>query len=177
MFKQRVKSENSFKARFLAGLASLWMRSLRIELHTPVDFGPGILGLWHRDVIASVSAFKDMGVHMMVSQSKDGEPLSLAAENLGYKVTRGSDSHGATNVRHILKSLNEGSFAGMALDGPRGPALEIKPGSPWLARRSGRPLWLLKPTYGSYIVLNTWDKMIIPLPFSKIRMYVQRLDV
>ena len=168
-------SKIPLKTKFFAKLGALWMRSLRIRLHTPEDFRPGVLGLWHRDLLASCAAFKDKGVHILVSKSDDGEILALATTSLGFEVTRGSDTEGPLNVRHILRSLRAGRFAGMALDGPRGPALEVKPGSKWLAESSGTPLWHIVPHYGAHITLNTWDKFVVPLPLSSIDVEIKYL--
>ena len=65
--------KNSLKVRLGALFASLWIRSLRIRLSTPDGFGPGILGVWHRDLLACAAAFKNWGVHTLISQSKDGD--------------------------------------------------------------------------------------------------------
>ena len=159
---------DGFKAKMGSFLVSLWLGSLRVRLEAPEEFGPGILGTWHRDLLASCAAFKDMEVHAFVSQSKDGDFFSATAKRLGYVVTRGSDSHGALNVRHLLESLKSGQFAGMALDGPHGPAGIVKPGSLWLSRKSGRPLWKIQVQYGRHFTLHTWDRFIIPLPMSTI---------
>lgn len=166
----------TFKTKFLAFLGALWIRSLRIRLHTPDDYRAGILGLWHRDLLASCAAFKDKGVHVLISESKDGEIFARATRRLGYEVTRGSDSHGSTNVRHLLKSLRNGKFTGMALDGPHGPALQAKPGSFWLSKASGKPLWLIDvKKYGPHITLKSWDNFIIPLPLTAIDIEIKYL--
>ncbi|PWJ62762.1 MULTISPECIES: lysophospholipid acyltransferase family protein [unclassified Fibrobacter] len=162
----------SLKVRITSKIVELWLRSLRTRLQAPAEFGPGILGLWHQDVLACVAAFKDKNVHILISESKDGEFLAATAQRLGYKVTRGSDTHGSSNVRHVLDTLKKGGFAGMALDGPRGPALQEKPGSVWLSKSSGRPLWLLSPRYGRHLRLKNWDKMYIPLPLTSIDMRI-----
>ena len=163
------------KTKLLAWLGALWMRSLRIRLHEPDDFRPGILGLWHKDLLASCAAFKDKNVHILVSESSDGEFFAQAAKRLHYEVTRGSDTHGATNVRHLLQSLRSGRFVGMALDGPHGPALQVKPGSLWLSKASGRPLWLFCIKYGRHFQLNGWDNFIIPLPLTAIDIEIKYL--
>lgn len=165
----------SWKIKIGATLAALWMRSLRIRVHAPADFRPGVLGLWHQDLLASTAAFKDKGVHILVSESGDGEFFAQAAQKLGYTVTRGSDTHGATNVRHVLKSLKKGTFVGMALDGPHGPDHQVKPGSVWLSKSSGTPLWLLEFKYGAHIKLKGWDKFIIPLPLTTIDLEIKYL--
>ena len=162
-----------FKVKLLALLGRLWIRSLRIRLNVPEGFGPGILGSWHCDLLASFAAFKNMGVHALVSESQDGEILARAIGRLGYRVARGSDTHGSLNVRHLVQTLKEGGFVGMALDGPRGPALQVKPGSPWLSRISGRPLWHICPRYGAYFRLKTWDNFVVPLPLSAIDIEIK----
>ena len=164
-----------FKVRFKAFLVTLWIKSLRIRLKTPESFAPGILGVWHKDLLASAAAFKNWGVHTLVSESSDGDLFATIVQNLGYSVTRGSSTHGATNVRHLLTPLKEGRFVGMALDGPRGPALEVKQGSKWLAQSSGRPLWFVDVHYGAHITLKTWDNFILPLPLTSIDIEIKYL--
>ena len=158
----------NFRAKLASLVVSLWLRSLRVRLEPPEGYGPGILGIWHRDLLACCAAFKDKGVHALISESRDGDFFSATARRLGYKVTRGSDSHGALNVRRLLDSLNAGRFAGMALDGPRGPAGIAKPGSLWLSRKSGRPLWEIQVQYGRHFSLHSWDWFVIPFPMSTI---------
>lgn len=161
------------KFKIGATLAAIWMKSLRIRIHAPADFRPGVLGLWHQDLLASTAAFKGKGVHILVSESEDGELFTQAAQMLGYTVTRGSDTHGATNIRHVLKALKQGTFVGMALDGPRGPDHQVKPGSVWLSKSSGAPLWIFQFKYGRHFKLKTWDKFIIPLPLSTIDLEIK----
>ena len=167
--------KKSLKVRLGALFASLWIKSLRIRLSTPDDFGPGILGVWHRDLLACAAAFKNWGVHTLISQSKDGDFFADTVKQLGYQVTRGSDTRGSSNVRHVLKALSQGQFAGMALDGPRGPAGEIKPGSRWLSKQSGRPLWIVSVKYGAHFTLKTWDKFVLPLPLTAIDIQIKYL--
>ena len=165
----------SFKVRLGALLATLWVKSLRIKLTRPENFAPGILGIWHRDLLASCAAFKHWGVHAFISESNDGELFAAIAQNLGYTVTRGSDTHGSLNVRHVLKALRQGNFAGMALDGPHGPAEKVKPGSKWLSEQSGRPLWFVSVHYGPHVTLKTWDKFVLPLPLTSIDIQIKYL--
>ena len=164
-----------FKVRLGAFLARTWIKSLRIRIHAPDTYSPGILGIWHKDLLAATAAFKGQGVHALISESEDGNLFASVAQALGYTVTRGSSTHGASNVRHLLKSLGEGRYAGMALDGPRGPAGEVKKGSIWLSKASGRPLWLVTAWYGRHITLNTWDKFVLPLPLTAIDIEIKYL--
>jgi hypothetical protein len=158
----------NLKVKTASLLVSLWLRSLRVKVEVPEGYGPGILGIWHRDLLASCAAFKDMGVCALVSQSGDGEFFAATASRMGYVVFRGSDTRGSSNIRHLLLALKKGNFAGMALDGPHGPAGVAKPGSLWLSRKSGRPLWQIQVGYGAHFTLKSWDSFVVPLPMSTI---------
>jgi lysophospholipid acyltransferase (LPLAT)-like uncharacterized protein len=61
----------------------------------------------------------------------------------------------------------------MALDGPKGPALIAKPGAEWLANKAKIPLVKIEVKYSHAFRLNSWDKTLIPLPFSKITILVK----
>lgn len=164
--------KENLKTRILSRVLSFWIESLRIELKAPIHFKPGVLALWHKDLMACAAAFKHKKVHVLVSQSRDGELFSRCVSLLGYKVARGSDSKGALSVRHLLRSLAKGSSVGMAMDGPKGPPLVPKAGVLWLAKKSEAPTWKLSVEYGRFIRIKSWDRMIIPLPFSKIKVFV-----
>lgn len=159
--------------KIAAFLCRLWIKSLRVRIDTPEGYGPGILGVWHRDLVACGAAFRGMGVHALVSESGDGELLARTLTRLGYTVTRGSDTSGSQNVRHLVGTLRSGGYVGMALDGPRGPAHQVKPGSPWLSKVSGRPLWLVDVRYGAHFTLKTWDNFVVPLPMSSIDIEIK----
>jgi len=170
LFSKALMWIASLKQVLLTKVIEWWIRSLRIKLVIPSNLEAGVLALWHRDLVACTAAFKDKNVHVLISQSADGENFAKIAQTLGYEVSRGSSSHGSLHIRHLLKSLYEERYVGMALDGPKGPAFEAKPGTLWLIHKSNRPAWMLSPHYGIHIQLKSWDKSIIPFPFSKIVM-------
>ena len=159
---------SALKVKIVSFLGMLWIRSLRIRLKAPSGYGPGVIGAWHKDLLACCAAFRGQGVHILVSESADGEIFARVTNRLGYRVTRGSDTRGATNVRHLLKTLKAGQFVAMALDGPRGPAMQVKPGSLWLAQSADKPLWTTSVKYGKHFTLGTWDKFVVPLPLTTI---------
>ncbi|MCL2206870.1 MAG: DUF374 domain-containing protein [Fibromonadales bacterium] len=129
---------------------------------------PAVIGLWHQDLPACLAAFKRKNIAVLISQSSDGSKFAKLAESLGYDVFRGSSSKGQSEVKHLLKALKSGKSAGMALDGPKGPALVAKPGAEWLCQKAKIPLAKVDVKYSRALRLGSWDKTIIPLPFSKI---------
>ena len=168
--------KENLKIQLLSRVFSFWIQSLRIDLVLPPDFKPGVLALWHQDLIGCAAAFKKKNVHVLVSQSHDGELFSKSISLLGYQVVRGSDTRGALNVRHLKRALEKGCFVGMAMDGPKGPPLKCKPGTLWLVEKSCAPAWQLRAEYCRFFRLKSWDRMIIPFPFSKIKVFVDYFE-
>lgn len=157
-------------------IAELWLKTLRIDLKMPRDYTPGIFALWHKDLAAATAALRKTGAAALISQSKDGEKLAEIASDLGYRVVRGSSTHGMLQIRELLKELENGYPCAMALDGPKGPALVEKPGTRWLARKSKKKLWQVSVIYGAHFQLHSWDKAVIPLPFSRIHVELQEVS-
>lgn len=166
----------SLKKHFFCKIVEFWLKSLRISFQKPDDFSQGILALWHRDLAAATAAFRKTNLTAFISQSEDGEQLARIALDLGYRVVRGSGTAGILQVRKLLSELAAGNACAMALDGPTGPAGIEKPGTRWLAQKSGKPVWLVKVRYGARITLSSWDRARIPLPFSKVQVQIQKLS-
>jgi lysophospholipid acyltransferase (LPLAT)-like uncharacterized protein len=55
-------------------------------------------------------------------------------------------------------------------DGPRGPVYELGPGIIFLAQKSGAPVLPIHLEYSSCWRLKSWDRFILPRPFSKVRV-------
>ncbi|MCL1956959.1 MAG: DUF374 domain-containing protein [Fibromonadales bacterium] len=145
--------------------------SWRVKFKGPLPKGSVVIGLWHQDLPACLAAFKRRNIAVLISKSDDGTKFAKLCKSLGYDVFRGSGSRGQSEVRHLLKALGEGRSVGMALDGPKGPALVAKPGAEWLSHKATKPLVEVGVEYSCAIRLKkSWDKTFIPLPFSKITM-------
>jgi lysophospholipid acyltransferase (LPLAT)-like uncharacterized protein len=153
-------------------LLKLLALSWRVQFEKPLPKGPAVIGLWHQDLPACLAAFRHRNIAVMVSKSRDGSRFARLCQSLGYDVFRGSSSRGQSEVRHLLFALKNGRAAGMALDGPRGPALVAKPGAKWLAQKAEARLVCVDVKYSCAFRLKSWDKTFIPLPFSKITIFL-----
>jgi lysophospholipid acyltransferase (LPLAT)-like uncharacterized protein len=155
-------------------ILKLLILSWRVKFEASLPAGSVVIGLWHQDLPASFAAFKCRNIAVLISKSDDGSKFAKLAKNLGYDVFRGSSSRGQSEVRHLLKALKEGRPVGMALDGPKGPALVAKPGAEWLSRKALAPLVEVGVKYScAFRLKNSWDKTFIPLPFSKISIFLK----
>ncbi len=112
----------------------------------------------------------------MSSNSYDGEYMGRIIRKFGFVAVKGSSSRNA--VRALLglrRALEEGWAVAFTLDGPRGPRYKVKPGPVALARSSGVPLTMFHMAIDKAWVLNSWDRMMIPKPFSRVLMRFGKL--
>jgi lysophospholipid acyltransferase (LPLAT)-like uncharacterized protein len=131
--------------------------------------GAGIYSFWHRCVFPATWICRDLQARVITSQSFDGEYIARIIEKLGFVAVRGSSTRGG--VRALLglrREVEQGRSVAFTIDGPRGPRYVAKPGPVFLARATGVPLSLFYVAVERAWVLNTWDAMIIPKPFSRV---------
>lgn len=130
---------------------------------------------WHQHLVicARFLVSRQVGAlkpGFMISPSVDGEAPSALARSYGAHVVRGSGSYtGLRAVRGAHQAIvKEGISPAITPDGPRGPRFKFKPGALFAAQISGKPVVPLAFAAKHARVLKTWDKFILPLPFSTI---------
>jgi hypothetical protein len=129
---------------------------------------PVIYAFWHRAVFAGAWLWRKAGAAVMVSRSFDGEYIARTIEKLGFVAVRGSSSRGGSTALLGLRSrLEKGIPVVFTIDGPRGPKYVAKPGPVLLSRASALPMAAFYVALSDAWVLNTWDALMIPKPFSK----------
>jgi lysophospholipid acyltransferase (LPLAT)-like uncharacterized protein len=107
---------------------------------------------------------------IMVSQSNDGDLIDRCLHRWGYDTTRGSSSsRGKEALAEMIEIVKQkGWNTALAVDAPRGPARKAKIGTVILARETGQPVAPLVGSATRRIQFKSWDRMILPLPFSTI---------
>jgi lysophospholipid acyltransferase (LPLAT)-like uncharacterized protein len=137
---------------------------------------PLIGNFWHACIIPATYMCRNLGVRVMSSNSYDGEYMGRIIRKFGFVAVKGSSSRNA--VRALLglrRALQEGWSVAFTLDGPRGPRYKVKPGPVALARSSGVPLTMFHMAVDRAWVLNSWDRLMIPKPFSRVLMRFGKL--
>ena len=183
------KADNviSFKKRIRAWLIvtigsavfRMWFPTCRVRLvgeHVYRRYSegrlPAVVATWHRGAIFLVWLFGRLKPMIMFSRSNDGELIARFAEKVGVIPVRGSSSRGGGQaLRTMVKFLGgKGSrLAATVLDGPRGPRFEAKKGLLFLSRISGAPLVpVIVSAWPAVTLKKTWDRTLIPLPFSRV---------
>jgi lysophospholipid acyltransferase (LPLAT)-like uncharacterized protein len=131
--------------------------------------------LWHQDLVACLlSQKKHWGEFAaLCSASKDGEMISIAMKRLGVIPVRGSSKKGGTKAKEqLIEIIKKGGVTiAITIDGPTGPIYEIKSGIIEMAQASGAPIVPYLARGKRNWVINSWDKMNIPKPFTKVYTY------
>ncbi len=161
----------------------LWTRTLRYE----IEDGAGIVGkpiaenyigaLWHNRLLLFPFVLRRFLFNRhgaaLISASRDGELLADAIKRFDYDVVRGSSSRlGARAILQLSEMIASGHDVVITPDGPRGPAYELGPGIIFLAQKSGAAVLPVNMEYSSCWRIKSWDRFIIPRPFSKVRVII-----
>ena len=72
----------------------------------------------------------------------------------------------------MRRELEEGHPAVFTVDGPRGPLYVAKPGALLLARKTGYKICCFHVAVERAWILKSWDRMMIPKPFSRASFYI-----
>lgn len=108
---------------------------------------------------------------ILISPSSDGEIVARTSKLFGFSNIRGSSyKKGGPALLKLVRTIKKGTSVALIGDGSRGPYHKVQKGIIDLAYLTGAPI--IPIVYGAKnkIELNSWDKFIIPLPFSKIKV-------
>ena len=112
-------------------------------------------------------------VVLMASPSRDGEFIAEVARGLGFTVCLGSRRKGGVQaLKQLADYYRRGYSCGLIADGSRGPARVVQNGPLYLARITGAPIVPLSVAASRRKVFQTWDRFVLPLPFSRMALLV-----
>ena len=141
-----------------------------------IEQRPLIVSFWHACMIPATYVCRNIGVRVMSSNSYDGEYMGRIVRKFGFIPVKGSSSRNAVRaLRGLRRALDDGWTVAFTIDGPRGPRYKVKPGPVALARSSGVSMSVFHMAVESAWVLNTWDRLMIPKPFSRVLLRMGKL--
>lgn len=177
----------SRKSAMLGSLAGWTMKllstTLRMEVRDLCGIGgsastmpPVIYALWHNRFFCVPPAWNRIcyGYRKTValtSASHDGDMVARAMAVFGLGSVRGSSSRrGVAALVGLKRALQEGLDICVTPDGPRGPRYKVQPGVIKLAESTGAPIIPIHVRFSSAWRLKTWDRFVIPKPFSRVEV-------
>lgn len=130
---------------------------------------------WHQHLLlcaryVAARRIKGLRIGFLISPSLDGEAPSMLARAYGAQVIRGSGTYtGAQAVRVLYKQVKVERLSPLITpDGPRGPRFIFKGGAITVAQLCGVPIVPLAYAARRAKIFGTWDKFVLPFPFSRI---------
>ena len=133
-----------------------------------------IFAIWHQNLLPGILAQTGHQHIVIVSKSKDAEPVAFTCKMLGHLVVRGSskkgnvDKNGQAAKEEMIECLKTGHPGAVTVDGPKGPAFKVKAGIIDMAKKSNSMLVPYVVAPESYWEFKSWDTFRLPKPFSKI---------
>jgi len=168
-YRWQVRAAGALGARLLRLLGATWQ--LHFSGPDPFARDPRFVGaIWHRGMLAAAFAWRDRGLAIPVSKSRDGDLVDRVLHHLGFAESlRGSSSrHASSLLRALVRRVRAGATVFILPDGPLGPAGEAKLGAVALAGATGAPLVPVGIASSRPIVFSSWDRTILPLPFAHV---------
>ncbi len=142
-----------------------------------------IYAFWHGRQLFLVYSHRFRQINILISQSRDGQLITDITRLFGFKAVRGSSSRGGLRALvQLMHAAAEGDVLAFTPDGPKGPYREVQSGVLYVAQKTGLPIVPLTFSAKRKLVLNNWDKFVIPYPFNDIivangqPVYVQSTD-
>ncbi len=127
-----------------------------------------IVAVWHGRLLMMPFVYPGRSATLLISQHRDGEYLTRAAQWLGFSVVRGSATRGGVLAfKQLIQALRDGRHVAITPDGPKGPRHRVKSGVIDLARLTGMPI--LPVAFGAWprTLMRSWDQFLIPHPFAR----------
>jgi lysophospholipid acyltransferase (LPLAT)-like uncharacterized protein len=167
--------------KVMAAYIALVARTIRIS-GPPINQGQVIFAVWHETNLATATAAWKLrdDKHPVVFSTRGfrGIVMNSMLRAFGSRVVTlpdegaGTRREAAALTRTMARLARTGASLVISCDGPFGPHRVAKPGVVIVARECGLPIqpWAIA-TRPSWRLKGRWDRMIVPLPFGRMRIY------
>lgn len=159
------------------GYVLVWLIHLtcknRFEISKQLPPGPFLIAFWHGELLMQPFLYRQIRkqprIFVMISEHFDGIIIAKLVAKFGFQTITGSSSRGGKRaLLASIRALRDDSDVAITPDGPRGPYRSIADGVIALSQKTGAPIIGFRVKPESYWQLKSWDKFMIPKPFSTI---------
>lgn len=186
MSDNKVSLKQNFTKVIVYGLIRLIWRSCKVSINGD-EYAKGLMDAdnafipcyWHQQHIFCSWYLLDLhkqGLKLgfLISPSKDGDIPAAIVESLNATAIRGSSNRtGAKALRDLYQIIHHDGVSTVTTpDGPTGPIFKFKPGAVMLSQLSQCPILPMAFVAESAWYLKSWDRFIIPKPFSRVTINI-----
>ncbi len=140
-----------------------------------------IIPVWHNRILIATPFFairlRKRKCFSLVSASDDASFLRIILKMFRVRYVKGSTNKITfSNIKEIFNLLkNSGSVFFITPDGPVGPRMNFNYGAAQIALGANVPVLPVYIGVKHGFILKTWDRLILPRPFSTITVVVGKL--
>ncbi|OSP55056.1 hypothetical protein BV911_09540 [Pseudoruegeria sp. SK021] len=131
---------------------------------------PRVLCSWHARLMFT-PYLRDWSDHSLTVMASVHPDAQIAAQNLRTRgvhvIEMATSGNNSGAVREAVRCLRAGGSLGITVDGPLGPPLVAKAGALVIAGLAGVQATPCSFAVSRQIRLPTWDRVILPLPWSR----------
>jgi lysophospholipid acyltransferase (LPLAT)-like uncharacterized protein len=175
----------------ILGLYFLISKTWKIKLILPAGFDdllekkqtPLVFAHWHGDELVLLSLTKRFRIATLTSTSDDGQLIDFVLKKMGAKTAKGSSTRGAiSGLKSLIRIVLSGRNVSFAVDGPKGPIYEVKPGVfevYKILKNKSESTKLFAAGIAcdrSWKFKKSWNQTYFPKPFSNVVIYWSELN-
>ncbi|WP_294953619.1 DUF374 domain-containing protein [Sulfurovum sp.] len=161
----------------------IWFTTFKkFHFISPVSEAQHVCVCWHGELFMSTQAYRKIHrkqrASAIISAHFDGSLIAGTLQLLRIRPLRGSSKKGARQVLlQAFKSIRQGEEVLITPDGPRGPRHTMSDGAVGIALKSDLPVFIMNFTAEHYWQLKSWDRFVIPKPFTQVDFYLQSVSL
>lgn len=168
--------------RLVGALHAVLMSTLRISISGGSRLKPflespqrtALLVTWHDLTLVLLHTLRDKQIRVMMSHSRSGQIQAALWRLHGFPTVWGSTKkrEGVRALREALRGLRDNQVFALTPDGPKGPLHCCQPGVVYLASNAPAPVFPIAVAAANFWQLRTWDRYLIPKPFSRVHVHI-----
>jgi len=148
----------------------------RFHLPDRIPDEPIMIAFWHGKLLLAPFIYKNIRknvkIGIIISDHFDGELIAKTMGFFGFDTIRGSSSKGAIKaLKESFRRIGEGYDIAITPDGPRGPFQSLADGIVSISQKKELDIVALNYRASSFWELKSWDRFMIPKPFSTVDFY------
>ncbi len=148
----------------------------RFHLPSSIPDEPMMVTFWHGKLLLAPFIYqklrKDIKIGVMISDHFDGEIIAKTMGYFDFETIRGSSSKGGVKaLKESFRRIAQGYDIAITPDGPRGPFQSVADGIVSISQKKEMMIVAFNYTASSYWELKSWDKFMVPKPFSTMDFY------